>query len=284
MQEKEIRSLFCRAAKGEDEAFRLLDKFYFDTDETKQLDGEARECFLHGLDKGSTRAPYMLAKLYIRSGTDAEKAQCPALFRRSIEAGHTFVLCHLGYCYEQGIGVEKDTQEALSCYLKAAKSGQVSAWTYAAQIYLFEQKDYAKGIECYEKAADEGYAFAAYALGVLYELSEEIPHDAKKSIYWYRRAGQLGNSNTDLEIANIYAEGKIIEKDMKKAVQYYKLGCAAGDDDCMTALALCLLHGDGIEKDETQAIALLEQASKLGNEDAKKELLALRASRNEGAQ
>lgn len=278
MDDNEIRKLLARAEEGDDAAYRQLAKFYFDTDATKQLDGEAMNAFRRGVERGNTHAPYMLAKVYIRSGTPEELAQCPDLFLRSVKAGHTFVWSHLGYCYQEGIGVDKNPKKAISCYMKAARKGDAEPISYAAYVYFFDLHNTKKGLRLYAKSARKGSATAAYTLGVLYESSDKIPHDAERSIYWYRCSGQLSGTSTAAEIASIYADGSITVKDMEKAVYYYRLGAAAGDDDCMTSLALCLLHGDGTEKDPAKALRLLQRAADLGNEDAQAELQKLRDS------
>lgn len=282
MDQNIIRNLLRRAKKGDDDAFADLDEFYFDSDETKPYDRKARRCFAIGMKRGSTRAPYMLAKLYIRGGDEKDLQLCPALFGLSIAQGHGFVWNHLGYCYQEGIGTPKNVDTAYDCYMKAAAYGCASGFLYAAHVCMFDKKEFDKAIRLYEKAAENGSAMAAYSLASLYEMSNDIPHDAEKCIRWYRRAAELGKSNTDYEIGSLYAEGAIVQKDMEKAVQYYRQGVAAGCDDCMTALAVCLLNGGGTEQDEAEALRLLKQAANMGNPDALEELQKLKRDVGDG--
>jgi TPR repeat protein len=41
-------------------------------------------------------------------------------FRRAAEAGHPIAMGYLGYLYDRGLGVEKDDEEAVKWYRRAA--------------------------------------------------------------------------------------------------------------------------------------------------------------------
>ena len=67
---------------------------------------------------------------------------------------------YLGWCYEQGIGVEKDDKAALELWLQSAK----------AEI-----------------------PESLHALGAMYETGRGTKHDVVKAYYWYVRATLAGD-------------------------------------------------------------------------------------------
>jgi hypothetical protein len=68
----------------------------------------------------------------------------------------------IGYMYNKGRGVSKDSAEAFKWYLKAA---------------------------------EQGNAAAQYALGLLYEQGKGTAKDKQIAATWYRKAAEQGNEN-----------------------------------------------------------------------------------------
>ena len=55
--------------------------------------------------------------------------------RKAAEQGHARAQNHLGWMYDEGIGVSQDDQEAVSWYGKAAKQGLATAQNNLGVMY-----------------------------------------------------------------------------------------------------------------------------------------------------
>jgi TPR repeat protein len=74
----------------------------------------------------------------------------PALLARA-KAGDGFAQYSVGYCYEEGKGV---------------------------------QQDFGSAAEWYQKASEQGLAIAQWPLGLLYEQGQGVPQDYEKAYFW----------------------------------------------------------------------------------------------------
>ena len=63
------------------------------------------------------------------------------MFQAASEQGHAYGQYNLGYCYENGVGVEKDEQKAIKLYRKSAEQGYIKAQN---KIYILEYDDRSK--------------------------------------------------------------------------------------------------------------------------------------------
>ncbi len=126
----------------------------------------------------------------------------------------------LGYCYRNGIGVEKDAKQAA---------------TY------------------YELAAKEGNAEAQFELGRCYEEGKGRDMDFKEAFKYYQLAAQQRNPKAYYRLGIWCEQGWNMPKDKRKAVEYYSKAAAWHDLDGVRALYKIYHHGDkelGIEKNE----------------------------------
>lgn len=81
------------------------------------------------------------------------------VWREAADQGDAEAQMHLGYLYEQGLGVERDLEQAVSLYRRAAQAG---------------------------------LADAQYQLGLMYELGIGVESDPDEAQAWYLRAVEQG--------------------------------------------------------------------------------------------
>ena len=92
-------------------------------------------------------------------------------FRAAAEEGHADSQFNLGLMYEQGIGVDKNENEAIVWYRKSAVQGNVFAQYNLAVLYENGRGaavDFALANEWYRKASVQGDPLAIGNLGMLY--------------------------------------------------------------------------------------------------------------------
>lgn len=98
-------------------------------------------------------------------------------FKASADEGHADSQFNVALMYENGIGVEKDTKQALAWYGKSAAQGNAAAQYNLAVFYENGRGtavDFAKAREWYRKAAAQGDPLAIGNLGMLYVRGDGV--------------------------------------------------------------------------------------------------------------
>src|SRR5262245_54123378 len=93
------------------------------------------------------------------------------LWREAAEAGVGGAQWRLGSCYEDGVGVEQDVDEAVRWYRKAAEQGDPRGQTNLGICYdrgSGVEQDKAEAVEWFRRAAEQGLAWAQNSLGLAY--------------------------------------------------------------------------------------------------------------------
>jgi S1-C subfamily serine protease len=103
---------------------------------------------------------------------------------------------HLGFCYANSQGVEKDYAEA-------------AIW--------------------WRKAAEQGIASAQRDLGVCYTRGDGVIKDAVEAAKWYSRAASQGDAKAQANLGVCYDNGDGVPKDFVKAYEWINLAAAQGD-------------------------------------------------------
>ena len=115
--------------------------------------------------------------------------------RKDAERGNAVSQFELGWCYDFGEGVEKDTKQAAEWYRKAADQGVADAQLNLGYCYLNGEgveKDLKQAAEWYRKAAEQGVELAQFSLGLCYANGWGVEKDGEQAAYWYRKAGGQG--------------------------------------------------------------------------------------------
>ncbi len=153
------------------------------------------------------------------------------------EAGDADALPWLGYLYDNGYGVKKDSQKAQAYYLEAAEKGDVWGQRMAGNN-LVEGKvcpqDVPKGIELLKKSAEKDKKGAAQLdLGIIYHNFKGIPNvktDYEQALFWYKKRLELtpDSGPTLYNIGLLYESGLGVEKDINVAQDYFTKSLANG--------------------------------------------------------
>jgi TPR repeat protein len=105
-------------------------------------------------------------------------------FMRSAKQGDPAAQAEIGYCYQYGDGVTKDSQKALK-------------WNH--------------------KAAEQGNAMAQHNLAVMYDEGVDIPENNSEAIKWYTKAAEQGHPSAQLNLGVMYWRGEGVEKNLQQA-------------------------------------------------------------------
>ncbi|HSY18637.1 MAG TPA: tetratricopeptide repeat-containing serine protease family protein [Candidatus Acidoferrales bacterium] len=185
---------------------------------------------------------------------------------------------YIGFLYYSGLGVAKNTSEAVKWFRKAADQGDVRAEDSLAMCYEKGEgvtQDYAEAVKWYRKAADQGYAPAQNSLGDCYHLGQGIAQDNTEAMKWFRMSAKQGNDMAQFNIGNFYYEGNAVIKDAAEAVSWWSKAANQGNSIAQYNLGASYANGDGVPKNYIQAYKWVSLSTAQGYAHAKKFLAVI---------
>ncbi|KAJ3440639.1 sel1-repeat-containing protein ybeq [Anaeramoeba flamelloides] len=115
--------------------------------------------------------------------------------------------------------------------------------------YKIEQ-DLEQTIEFYKRGAHLGDGFAAYCLGCIYHIENDIEVNNKKAITYFEMASEKKFSKANIYLGRIYLTGAgDVKKNVKKAYNYFKLAAEQEEISAMIQIGIMLIEGEGIKRD-----------------------------------
>ena len=170
-------------------------------------------------DYGRPEAQFEVARCY-QNGTGVEKNEENAVvwYKKAAEQCDAEAQCALGECYYQARGVEKDDKEARRWYEAAATQGNVTAQYMTGRLYAALSYNVA-AVKWYTKAAEQECPEAQYELGVCYEAGDGVGKDEAKAAELYRKAAVQGYAEAQKKLGDCYTHGTGVAKDLEQAFE-----------------------------------------------------------------
>ena len=153
------------------------------------------------------------------------------LFVKSAKQGYPEAQCKLGFCYEFCYGTEQDYKEAIKLYKQAAKAGSTEAQNRLGNLYFNGNgvsTTYKEAIKWFNSAAEQLYAPALCNLATCYRYGQfGCPKNVQQSINLYLQAAEQGYVYAQYYLGNIYEfeKGYI---DHNKALNWYNIAIENG--------------------------------------------------------
>ncbi|MCJ2376902.1 sel1 repeat family protein [Vibrio sp. ZSDZ34] len=206
--------------------------------------------------QGHPCATTQLARLYLTgSGVASDPEYALTLLKQSEKYDHNSIF-HQAKIHQNGLGVEKNTAKADELFIKAGRSGHITAQFLNGHRYQLEndlesakywyelgsaghataqyqlalilikervsEEDYLKGISLLEESSELGFAPASYYLGTMIVKKEnKTEKDIADSLKWFRLAANQGHFRGMNFIGHYYAEGKGVEQSYSTALEWY---------------------------------------------------------------
>jgi TPR repeat protein len=140
----------------------LLGYCYYNGIGTEVNKQKAFELYNKAAYLGNNRAQCNLALMYKNENFLKDDNKVFELSKKCSVGKHSGGINLLGYCYDNGIGTDIDTQKAF---------------------------------ELYQEAANLGNKVAQHNLANMYEYGEGVEKNTNKAIYWYKKSAEQGYQN-----------------------------------------------------------------------------------------
>ena len=180
-----------------------------------------------------------LACEYVKTGMALERQQDFAkafeFFKLSADIGNVQGLEKIARCYEDGIGVQKNTDMALDCWIKAGKMGSAYAqykvgWTYHWQEDMFLAAEwYQQAVKGQIRLAKKGLCDVAFYM-LMYPRQGHKESDEKLGFELMNVAADAGETDAYSHLGFCYQKGTGTGKDLQKAKYWFAKAVDAGED------------------------------------------------------
>ena len=251
---KKAEEFYKLAAKNlSDKAQCILGDMYFTGKETRWYMITEKE-FEDGYKLNKEDVQKNMGRLYIESNA-VKRSCCKAIkyYKLSAEQGNSEAQYKLADIYKEGVGVEKDFEEAERLYTESAKTN------FIAQIKLADfLKENVSEITVGMFLIKNNKSIEEYTLEIY-----------KKILKYYELAAKQEISEAEYKLGDLYYEGKITKQDYKEAFKWYNLSANHGNALGQFKLANMYYYGLGVNKDFEKAKSLYEESEKNGYKEAR---------------
>lgn len=179
----------------------------------------------------------------------------------------------LGYCYEHGIGVEKDEKKALELYSNSHHElNLLYLGNYFANLSNRTKTDkereeiQKKAFGYYENAIAKNYVPAMVA-SADYNRDCGFPKGREYTFDLYDRAIDSGAIEIFARVGYYYQIGLNCKSDLKKAISLYTKAAVHGMPEALVRLAWCSIAGIGMQQDFDKAYDYFTKASSFNYAD-----------------
>ncbi|MEP4078370.1 tetratricopeptide repeat protein [Haloferula sp.] len=261
---------YVRAAElGNAPAMTTAGSRYLNGEERIRDEKEGRKWLAKALENKQLDA-YLVLGDYAESVTKSDKSAW-AEYKLGANGGNGRCMLKVAaFLLEGRGGQQKDPDEALVWFKKAAKSGLIIGHVHAASILLNgEDVNTVEGYTHLVAAAESGLVDVQNELGLLYLAGRLGIRDATAAAGWFRRSASGNFAPGAFNLATLHEQGVGVPQDFDQAGRLYTLAANAGHANSTIALARIYAEGRGTKQNLPKAWALYSLAIERGVEDAK---------------
>ena len=159
-------------------------------------------------------------------------------------------------------------KKLLVCILFVLLGTKMSAQEIDKGYEAYNDGDYATALNEWKPIAEQGYAFAQYNLGIMYEYGNGVAKDYAEAVKWYRLSAEQGYAIGQYSLGLMYSNGYGVLKDKAEAVKWWRLSAEQGYAYAQGMLGIMYELGEGIHRDNIIAYMWYNIASDNGHESA----------------
>lgn len=121
-----------------------------------------------------------------------------------------------------------------------------------------------EALRVHRRAARQGYAAAAYALGLIMRDSKVLPGHERKAFDWFKRAADGGHVLAQFTLGLMYRGGRGVARNEVTAVRWFRIAAAQGLPQAQYNLGWMFEQGLGVERDKVVAAGWYRRAADQG--------------------
>ena len=197
--------------------------------------------------------------------TSPETADAFTKLRTRALSGDAEAQLSLGSIYALGARcVAKDSGEAVTWWLKAAKQGNLYAQVRLANSLLTGfgvTEDHASAAKWYREAAEKGNTWAQDRLGRMYESGDGVREDHSEAAKWYRMAAEQGSLHAESELGFMFTYGDGVPLNIAEGIKWYRMAADHGDIGTQTVLGTMYNTGFCVPKSSIEAAKWFSKAA-----------------------
>ena len=227
-EQKEFRSIL-NAVIQEAENIRLGVVTFEDREMNDEMEDEELTATPQNLWQQVMVYQEAKAVLYDDDASWSEQEEAVHTLERLWDEGLTVAAHQLGKCYQDGLGVIPDEEQAEVWFLRSAQ-----AWNdysqYALGKLLQEQGRISEAVEWYNQASARGNQYADYRLGKLYLTGKEVPKDVEKTVRHLTASAEAGNQYAQYTLGKLYLMGQDVPQDRETALYWLAQAAEQGNE------------------------------------------------------
>ena len=201
------------------------------------------------------------------NGTEKNPEEAVAWYRRAAEAGLAEAQLKLGNCLAKGNGAPADSDQAYYWVRQAADQFYAPAEFRIGKGYetgsLGKEINEEEAVQWVRRAAMHEYNDALFTLGEFYLKGFGVDKDVQKAVGWYVRAAELGSEDARLALGKNFDDWRDHFTEIEPIILYMNEHAAAGDSDIQRMLGAYL--ADSNETLDLAALKWLKAASDQGD-------------------
>ncbi len=165
------------------------------------------------MDGGVGYAAYVLGEQ--RAGINDNRTQedyleAAEFFAKAAHLGDHRGMQRLAWFFTEGLGVEKNAEEALKLNVTAADLGNEVSALNAGVAFEYgrgTEIDFSRAFKYYEMAAGKNVVRAMHNLGAFYFNGQGVERDSSQAFKWYLAAANQGSWLSSYCLARMYEDG-----------------------------------------------------------------------------
>jgi len=220
--------------------------------------------------EGDVYAQGRLAELYLNGDTaiavDKNLQEALHWFVKAAQGGLGYAQVQMGHFYRDGFGVDPNSHQALHWYERAAHQGEVTALLALGDLYRQGgnglRRDPSKALDWYRQALFLGSFEAEYRIAWL--LVQDKPHHAHGAFELLQRLADDGDVKALSDLGDLYLEGRSVARSPQKAKAYYNAAASKGDAEAAFKLGMLYQVGVGVPVDHQIAFNWFMGAAERG--------------------
>lgn len=197
-------------------------------------------------------------------------SEYPAI-KKAAESGDLAAVINAGICAREGIGRERDTDEAYRLFKKAADAGDALAMFYLAVCHdtgAGTAKDVDAAFAWAKKSADRKHPKGQALLGLFHSHGEGTKESPVEGLRLLEEAARTGDGYAEAQLGSLLGQGIGTTKDEARALRLFRSSAEKGTRLGWSRLGDAHYFGVGTRVDHDEAVACWLKGAEQGHPGA----------------